>query len=128
MLAGTRRVGFTLVELLVVIGIIAVLISILLPALGKARAQANTVKCQSNLKQLVIGAQMFAAEHQGYLPHAENNGASRMKGTSLPGRGNRYCSNTWARATRYFAARPTARIRCDFHPPTAIGECLMRRT
>ncbi len=75
-----RSRGFTLVELLVVIGIIAVLISILLPALNRARAQANTVKCQSNLKQLALAAIMFASEHQQYLPHAENNGAVRMKG------------------------------------------------
>lgn len=74
--------GFTLVELLVVIGIIAVLISILLPALGRARAQANSVKCQSNLRQLFLATQLFANEHQGYLPHAENNGAVKMQGWS----------------------------------------------
>ncbi len=83
MLRSNRDHGFTLVELLVVIGIIAVLISILLPALGKARAQANTVKCQSNLKQLVIAAQMFAGEHQQYLPHPENNGAAKMRGWNV---------------------------------------------
>jgi prepilin-type N-terminal cleavage/methylation domain-containing protein/prepilin-type processing-associated H-X9-DG protein len=58
--ARRNRFGFTLVELLVVIAIIALLISMLVPALAKARRQAMSVKCQSNLKQCFIGMALYA--------------------------------------------------------------------
>src|SRR5437762_5708874 len=60
-----RRAAFTLVELLVVIGIIAVLIAILLPALSKAREQANTVACASTMKQFYNCWQMYATFYKG---------------------------------------------------------------
>jgi len=69
-----RHAAFTLVELLVVIGIIAVLIAILLPALCRVRAQARNTACLSNLHQLGQVAHIYAAENKGWLP-TRSNGA-----------------------------------------------------
>jgi prepilin-type N-terminal cleavage/methylation domain-containing protein/prepilin-type processing-associated H-X9-DG protein len=63
-----RQRGFTLVELLVVIGIIALLIAILLPALNRARAQANSVDCQARLRQIGQSLYIYASQNKNFAP------------------------------------------------------------
>jgi prepilin-type N-terminal cleavage/methylation domain-containing protein/prepilin-type processing-associated H-X9-DG protein len=70
------RCGFTLVELLVVVGIIAVLIAMLMPALGRARETARRVNCMSNLRQLATAWLAYAQANKGQLVPAENNAAA----------------------------------------------------
>jgi prepilin-type processing-associated H-X9-DG protein len=67
------RWAFTLVELLVVIGIIALLIGILLPALSRAKQQSHAVACLSNMRSLGQSLTIFVTEHKGYLPKAWYN-------------------------------------------------------
>jgi len=63
-----KRRGFTLVELLVVIGIIAVLVGILLPTLGRAREAANTIKCAANLRSIGQGISQYVVENKNTYP------------------------------------------------------------
>src|SRR5688572_22638076 len=67
--AEVRR-GFTLVELLVVVGIISVLVALLMPALAGAREAAQRAKCLATLRGMAQAAHMHAAEHAGYMPVA----------------------------------------------------------
>jgi prepilin-type processing-associated H-X9-DG protein len=85
-----RRPGaFTLVELLVVIGVIAVLVGILLPAMSRARDAARTTSCLGNLRQLAQAAQHYVITNRGQFPvarwGADNWDFSRVNGQTVPG-------------------------------------------
>lgn len=103
--------GFTLIELLVVISIISLLISILLPALGKARMAAYNAKCLANLKQIGIAFASYGAEHgDSYLP-------PRAKGEYPTAGGGSPHGRTW---DEYVIKYTTGTIKWDItsHPPT----------
>jgi prepilin-type N-terminal cleavage/methylation domain-containing protein/prepilin-type processing-associated H-X9-DG protein len=68
------RAAFTLIELLVVVAIIAVLVAVLLPALGAAREQAKTTRCKSNYRQIGMAVTMYTSAFQDTLPNSDDNG------------------------------------------------------
>ena len=79
------RRAFTLVELLVVIGIIAILIAILLPTLNKARQAAAETKCISNIRQICLGFTMYCDANDGFLPGDGGDGTNTTLITQCSG-------------------------------------------
>lgn len=92
-----RRKAFTLVELLVVIGIIAVLIAVLLPALQRARQQAYRVQCMSNLRQLSTAVMVYVNQTGGWFPVAPMGSSRRSDFAAW------YYQGTSGNAQDYFA-------------------------
>lgn len=97
--------GFTLVELLVVIGIIALLISILLPTLTKAREAANRAACLANLHQIDQLLEIYAAQNKDQVPLTMQNNGMPGAGTA-PSSANIYGTSNVTLQNNYFVSRP----------------------
>jgi prepilin-type N-terminal cleavage/methylation domain-containing protein/prepilin-type processing-associated H-X9-DG protein len=83
-----RRDGFTLIEVLAVVGILGVLTALIVPVLARARAESRRVECSNNLAQLGKAMQMYVAEHQGTYPVMAarptlNAGMARLRDTII---------------------------------------------
>ena len=100
MASRIRNGGFTLVELLVVIGIIAILAGLIFPALGRAKSRATRISCLSNYRQLTLAFMSYVDDANGYLPPNETEQTGGRDGLNSTAR-------TWVRGNAYADSTPT---------------------
>jgi len=115
---NSRRYAFTLIELLVVIAIIAVLASMLLPALSKARNKARAIECTSNLKQLAQANMGYISDYDDYFPDAVVNNAN-----SFVGQCNKLAEYVGAKRQGYGTYQLTYYVSGKWYPTMKIVLC-----
>jgi prepilin-type N-terminal cleavage/methylation domain-containing protein/prepilin-type processing-associated H-X9-DG protein len=96
-----KRPGFTLIELLVVIAIIAVLMAILMPSLQKAKKQAQSTTCLSNLKQIGLAAYLYSESNDSYVPRGTSSNNSIWFVQFLPYVGQKYNTGDYRKVSIY---------------------------
>ena len=99
--------AFTLIELLVVIAIVALLISVMFPALGRARESARSVVCAANQRQLVTAFTLYCDDHRGFaMPHLRASGLTRTYWYGQENIATQTLDHTKGTLTPYLAAAP----------------------